>query len=73
MCVTLITTPSLDLQMVVYLKLMGVGDRENDGKVLLWLVSNIKVSVTTSYVMGKCRTDVFVSVFCNQRESMEFL
>ena len=36
----------------------------------LWLVSNIKVSVTASYVMGKCRTDVFVSVFCGARESM---
>ena len=37
----------------------------------LWLVSNIKVLVTASYVMGKCRTGVFVSVFCNARESME--
>ena len=37
----------------------------------LWLVSNIKVLVTASYVMGKCRTDVFVSVFCDARESME--
>ena len=37
----------------------------------LWLVSNIKVSVTASYVMGKCRTGVFVSVFCNARESMD--
>ena len=37
----------------------------------LWLVSNIKVLVTASYVMGKCRTGVFVSVFCDARESME--
>ena len=37
----------------------------------LWLVSNIKVLVTASGVMGKCRTGVFVSVFCNARESME--
>ena len=36
----------------------------------LWLVSNIKVLITASYVMGKCRTDVFVSVFCNPRESI---
>ena len=37
----------------------------------LWLVSNIKVLVTASYVMGKYRTGVFVSVFCNARESMD--
>ena len=37
----------------------------------LRLVSNIKVLVTASYVMGKCRTGVFVSVFCNARESMD--
>ena len=37
----------------------------------LWLVSNIKVSVTASYVMGKCRTDVFMSVFYDAKESME--
>ena len=37
----------------------------------LWLVSNIKVLVTVSYVMGKCRTGVFVSVFCNGRETIE--
>ena len=37
----------------------------------LWIVSNIKVSVTTSYVMGKCRTDVFVSVFWDARDSMD--
>ena len=37
----------------------------------LWLVSNIKVLVTASYVMGKCRTGVSVSVFCNARGSME--
>ena len=37
----------------------------------LWLASNIKVLVTASYVMGKCRTGVFVSVFCDARESMD--
>ena len=52
---------------------MEVYGRENGGGVFLWLVSNIKVLVTASYVMGKCRTDVFVSVFCNQRESTELL
>ena len=50
---------------------MEVYGRENGGGVFLWLVSNIKVLVTASYVMGKCRTGVFVSVFCNARESME--
>ena len=39
----------------------------------LWLVSNIKVSVTASDVMEKCRTDVFVSVFCDTRDSMDFV
>ena len=39
----------------------------------LWLVSGIKVLVTASGVMGKCRTGVFVSVFCNVRETMELL
>ena len=38
----------------------------------LWLVSNIKVLVAASYVMRKCRTGVFVSVFCNVRDSMDF-
>ena len=57
--------------MVAYLKLMAVYGRENGGGVLLWLVSNINVLVPASYVMGKCRTGVFVSVFCNARESME--
>ena len=37
----------------------------------LWLVYNITVLVTGSYIMGKCQTGVFVSVFCNARESME--
>ena len=37
----------------------------------LWLVSGIKVLFTASYVMGKCRTDVFVSVFCDARDSMD--
>ena len=27
--------------------------------------------VTASYAMGKCRTGVFVSVFCNGRETMD--
>ena len=57
--------------MVVYLKLVGVRGRENGCGVFLWLVSNIKVLVTASYVMGKCRTGVFVSVFCDARESMD--
>jgi hypothetical protein len=56
---------------VVYLKLTEVYGRENGSGVFLWLVSNIKVLVTASYVMGKCRTGVFVSVFCNARGSME--
>ena len=64
--VTLITTPSWDIQVVAYLKLMEVYGRENGGGVFLWLVSNIKVLVTASYVMGKCRTGVLVSIFCNQ-------
>ena len=38
----------------------------------LWLVSNIKVSVTASGAVGKCRTDVFVSVFYDTRDSMNF-
>ena len=71
--VTLNTTPSWDLQMVVYLNLMGVWGHENSAGVFLWLVSNIKVLVTGSFVMGKCRTGVFVSVFCNVRETMELL
>ena len=50
---------------------MEVHGRENGGGVFLGFVSNIKVFVTASYVMGKCRTGVFVSVFCNARESME--
>ena len=50
---------------------MEVCGRENGCGVFLWLVSNIKVLVTASYVMGKCQTGVFVSVFCNVRESME--
>ena len=71
--VTLITTPSWNLQVVVYLKLMEVYGHENGSGVFLWLVSNIKVLVTASYIMGKCWTGVFVSVFCNGRESMELL
>ena len=39
----------------------------------LWLLSNIKVLVAASCVMGKCRTGVFVSVYCNLRETMELL
>ena len=58
--------------MGVYLELMGVRGRENGGGVFLWLVSNIKVLVTASYVMEKCRTGVFVSVFCNGRETMDW-
>ena len=58
--------------MVVYLELMEVYGRDNDGEVFLWIVSNIKVLVTASYVMGKCRADVFKSVFCDARDSMDF-
>ena len=36
----------------------------------LWIVSNIKVLVTASHVMGKCPTGIFVSVFCNRGEGM---
>ena len=50
---------------------MAVYGRENGCGVFLWLVSNIKVLVTASYVMEKCRTGVFVSVFCDARESMD--
>ena len=56
---------------MVYLKLMEVYGRENGGGVFLCLVSNIKVLVTASCVMGRVRTDVFESVFCNARGSME--
>ena len=57
--------------MVAYLELMEVWRRENDRGGVLCLVSDIKVSVASSYVMGKCRTDVFVSVFCDVRDSIE--
>ena len=50
---------------------MEVQGRENGCEVFLWLVSKIKVLVTASYVMGKGRTGVFVSVFCIGRETME--
>ena len=56
--------------MVVYLELVEVSGRENDGEVFLCLVSNIKGSVAASYVMGTCQTGVFMSVFCDVRESM---
>ena len=46
--------------------------RENGGSVFLLLLSDIKVSVTASYVMGKCGTGVFMSVFCDARESIEW-
>ena len=71
LCETLITTPSPDLQMVLYLELKEAGARENGWRGVLWLGSNIKVSVAASYVMGKCQTDVFVSVFCDVRDSMK--
>ena len=29
--------------------------------------------VTASYIMGKCRTSVIGSVFCNVRETMDLL
>ena len=72
MCVTLITTPFLNSHMVVYLELIEVWGRESGGGVFQCLISSIKVSVTTSDVVGKCRTDVFVSVFCDTRDSMDF-
>jgi hypothetical protein len=34
-------------------------------------VCNIKILVTPSYVMEKCRTEVFVSVFCDARDSID--
>ncbi len=37
----------------------------------LWLVPKIKLLVTASNVMGKCRTGVFVSVFCSVRRTMD--
>ena len=70
-CLTLILTLCLNLQIVVYFQLVGVWGRENDGKSFLWLVPSIKVLVTASYVMGKYRTDVFASVFCNAKEKKE--
>ena len=57
--------------MVAYLKFMAVYGRENGGGVFLWVVSSIKISVIALYVMGKCQKDVFVSVFCDARESMD--
>ena len=57
--------------MLVYLELIEVYGHENGGVLFLWLVSNIKISVTASYVMGRVRTDVFMSVICNARGSME--
>ena len=35
------------------------------------MVSSIKVLVTSTYIVGKRRTDVFVSVFCDVREGVE--
>ena len=57
--------------MIAYLELMEVWRRENDRGGVLCLVSDIKVSVASSYVMGKCRTDVIVSVFCDAKGSMD--
>ena len=71
--VTLIVTPFLNIQMVGYFDLMEVWGRENDGGVFLCLACNIKILVTASYVVGKCWTDVFESVFCDARGSMELL
>ena len=67
LCVTLITTPFIHLQMVVNLELIEVWGHENGGEVFLLLLSGIKVSVTASYVMGKCETGVFLSVFYDAR------
>ena len=49
--------------MVLYLELKEAGARENGWRGVLWLGSNIKVSVAASYVVRKCQTDVFKSVF----------
>ena len=57
--------------MVVYLELMEVWSRENGWEGVLWLGTIIKVSVTASYIVGKRRTGVFASVFCDARGSME--
>ena len=38
---------------------------------LLWVVCIVKVSVTTSCVMGKCGTCVIACVFRDVRESIE--
>ena len=46
--ITLIITPSGDLQVVADLKLMEVYGRENGGGVFLWLAPKIKVLVTAS-------------------------
>ena len=69
--VTLIVTPCWKSQMLVYLHLMEMWGREDGGEVFLWFVSNIRVSVTGSCVMTKRRIGVFVSVFCDARESIE--
>ena len=61
-----------NLQIVVYLEFLEVWGRENDWGGVLWVLYNIKLSVTTSCVMGKCGTGVFMSVFCDASESMEF-
>jgi hypothetical protein len=57
--------------MLIYLELMEMRGREKTGEVFLWVVASIKISVTTLYVMGKCQKDVFVSVFCDARDSMD--
>ena len=48
--------------MVVYLKLMEVGGRENNGGVFLLIVPGVYVSVSAPYVMGKYRSVVLRSV-----------
>ena len=55
----------------MYLKLMAVCGQENNGQVFLWSVSNIKMSVAASFVVRKCLTDAFMSVFWDARKSME--
>jgi hypothetical protein len=50
---------------------MELRERENGWRVFLWVVSNIKVLFTAPCIMRKCRTGVYVSVFCDARESME--
>ena len=61
-----------ELQIVIYLELMDVCGRENARMVFLWLATIIKMSVIASYIVEKCRTSIFVSVFCGTKKSTAF-